>query len=82
MKTWLILAIILFSIVAAGCTVNNSDEKNKVDLSNCKIYYDGCNTCDVLDGKIIQCTERVCTKYGESKCIKIIEEKGILFNLR
>ncbi len=70
MKTWLILAMIFFSIVAAGCTVNNSYGEDKLGLSNCEKYYNGCNTCDVLDGKIILCTEEVCREYGEAKCLK------------
>tara|TARA_Y100000310_G_C20379891_1_gene667584 strand:+ start:338 stop:562 length:225 start_codon:yes stop_codon:yes gene_type:complete len=49
----LIFGLLLSLIIVAGCT-------NNTDLNNCKVAYDGCNTCQVIDGKITSCTEIAC----------------------
>ncbi|MFZ2151103.1 MAG: DUF333 domain-containing protein [Candidatus Absconditicoccaceae bacterium] len=46
----------------------------KPDLSNCETYFDGCNNCSVVDGKLLACTEMYCEIPTQAKCIK---EKSI-----
>jgi len=36
---------------------------------NCIKWYDGCNGCDVVNGKITSCTEMACQDYKEPKCL-------------
>ena len=37
--------------------------------TNCTSWYDGCNTCNVKDGKIgYKCTRRFCYTKDEPKC--------------
>jgi len=36
---------------------------------DCKKWYDGCNTCDCVKGKISVCTNNVCKKMGTPKCL-------------
>ncbi len=38
--------------------------------ANCKIWFDGCNSCVVLKGKLRGCTSKVCTVQSEAKCTK------------
>ena len=57
-----LLVIALFLLV--GC--NKSD--TSIDLTNCKSYFDGCNGCNVENGKITSCTEKFCDVYSEPKC--------------
>lgn len=45
-----------------------------IELNKCSSYYDGCNTCSVVDGKIGACTEMACFQKGIPKCLKEIEE--------
>lgn len=43
--------------------------KKGIDLSKCKSYFDGCNTCFVSDGKIGWCTKMYCENPEEPKCL-------------
>jgi hypothetical protein len=36
--------------------------------ANCATWYDGCNTCNVRDGKVYMCTMRMCLRHGEPHC--------------
>jgi putative hemolysin len=49
------------------------------DLTYCKSWYDGCNTCFVTDGKISGCTEKACSEEMKTKpkCILLTDEKII-----
>jgi len=64
------LFLILFLI---GCTQIND---TNIDLENCKTYFDGCNTCSVIDGEITGCTEKACesvdggSAYKEPECLE------------
>ena len=65
--------LVLFLI---SCTkISNSD----LDLTNCKTYFDGCNTCSIIDGEIEGCTEIGCefvdtednpTERPEPECLE------------
>ena len=41
-----------------------------VDLTHCLSYYDGCNTCSVVDGRVSACTLMYCENPGKAKCIE------------
>lgn len=36
--------------------------------ANCKIWFDGCNSCVVMRGKLRGCTSKVCTTQAEPSC--------------
>jgi|GEM_PF-5764415 len=38
--------------------------------ANCKIWFDGCNSCVVMGGKLRGCTSKVCTAPTEASCTK------------
>lgn len=38
--------------------------------ANCKIWFDGCNSCVVMNGKLRGCTSKVCTAPAEASCTK------------
>ena len=38
--------------------------------ANCKIWFDGCNSCVVMRGKLRGCTSKVCTSQGTPSCTK------------
>jgi len=39
--------------------------------ANCKIWFDGCNTCQCLEtGKLGACTRKMCLVFEEAKCIQ------------
>ncbi len=35
---------------------------------NCLGWYDGCNTCNIIDGKLGACTEMMCFQRGIPEC--------------
>lgn len=35
---------------------------------NCAVWYDGCNTCSVMDGNVNFCSRRMCLTMGEQSC--------------
>lgn len=67
------IALILAGIIIVSYS---GEELGKVDLANCESYFDGCNTCFVVDGEIGGCTLMACDKYEEPKCLK--EKSGLV----
>jgi hypothetical protein len=73
MKRIIIGVSLIFLIILTGC---NQKEELTVGLSDCKTYFDGCNTCSVVDGKIDGCTEKACesidgsSAYKETECLE------------
>lgn len=73
MKKIIIIGSLLLVLFLVGCTSVND---TSVDLTNCKTYFDGCNTCGVIDGQIAGCTEKACESvddspgYKEPECIE------------
>lgn len=68
-KKIIIIGIMLGLLLVTGCSTKSNES---IDLSNCKKYFDGCNTCAVVDGKITACTEKACGVYQEPKCTEYI----------
>lgn len=62
MKKLLLIITIAFSFIW-------TTSATQIDLDTCSSYYDGCNTCSVIWGKIWACTERVCFHQDEPKCL-------------
>lgn len=48
---------------------------SSVDLTNCARYFDGCNTCTVVDGKIGVCTKIYCQpeRMKQPRCLEIVK---------
>jgi len=45
--------------------------RDAVDVTEgCKIWFDGCNQCVVMGGRLRGCTSKVCTTMSEPSCIK------------
>jgi hypothetical protein len=36
----------------------------------CVSWYDGCNTCRCVNGRVTACTKRACVRYGKPMCRK------------
>lgn len=51
-----------------------------IEMNKCSSYYDGCNTCSVVNGKIGACTEMYCMEKWTPKCLKQIEEPKKISN--
>lgn len=46
------------------------EQKNNIpNLENCDIWYDGCNTCSVINNEINQCTDKVCNDQSPQQCL-------------
>ena len=56
--------------------------------NNCTSWFDGCNTCSVVDGAAESCTEKYCFQQGKPHCLSnakpiaagALEECGVWFN--
>lgn len=70
MKKIILLPALVMVLFLFGCTQISDSSAPDVDLTNCKSYFDGCNGCTVVDGKIEMCTEKECEVYSEPKCLK------------
>jgi hypothetical protein len=42
--------------------------------NNCSIWYDGCNTCTLLENGEMVCTEMACQETAEEECLKYTQE--------
>lgn len=68
------LLLVLFStsiLVGAGCKKKleyNEGLVQSIQDSNCKKYYDGCNTCENR-GLHQVCTIKHCSEFSEPKCL-------------
>ena len=49
------------------CKITNGTPNKKIP-KNCALWFDGCNTCSVNDGKIRFCTKRMCLRMEEAAC--------------
>tara|TARA_B100000131_G_scaffold52328_1_gene47030 strand:+ start:286 stop:1059 length:774 start_codon:yes stop_codon:yes gene_type:complete len=46
------------------------EEKNNIpNLENCDIWYDGCNSCSVINNQIDHCTEKICNEQDSQRCL-------------
>lgn len=77
-KKLIFLSIMLSTIILTGYSCKNNPKYNevlveKIKNSDCKVYYDGCNTCEKM--KIDEvCTEKYCSEFGEPKCLDEIKK--------
>jgi uncharacterized lipoprotein NlpE involved in copper resistance len=68
MKKTIITVVLIIALLMLNACTNKS---NSNIPSNCKTYFDGCNTCGVAEGKIVGCTEKACGLYSEPKCLEL-----------
>lgn|GEM_PF-1554682 len=43
------------------------------DMQYCAAYYDGCNSCSVIDGQVSACTEMYCESPTEPRCTVFVD---------
>jgi len=81
-KSLIIIGVFSFLVILSDCGQElnqngSSDTQNTMinKLENCLVWFDGCNSCFVENGKITVCTERWCgpDEYEEAKCNKYKE---------
>ena len=48
-------------------------ECSSPDLQYCTAYFDGCNSCGVTDGQLMQCTERACFQQQTPRCTSFVD---------
>ena len=53
-----------------GILAETSDDSNSDIPKSCIKWYDGCNDCSVVNGKIGSCTEKACLVQNEPKCLE------------
>src|SRR3989338_1952810 len=69
-KVKLGLFLILFSLVIIVFSQNNVfADTNQQPPADCTSWFDGCNTCEVVDGKVGACTKKGCVEYEKPKCL-------------
>lgn len=75
MKKISILMVSLFAVVAllAACGNKTTDTD---DLASCAVWFDGCNTCTVVDGELAGCTRKACPSevMEEPYCMQTLED--------
>ena len=61
-----------------ACVTKNKPycEKKKDDYSNCKVWFDGCNTCRVMKDNKLACTRKFCKVKKTAYCME--ERPGIV----
>lgn len=64
MKKIIIIGLLIGLVILTGCI------KTTTPLNKCTKYFDGCNTCMVVDGEVTGCTEMYCEVYEEPKCLE------------
>jgi hypothetical protein len=50
------------------CKKTGGNHGKKTIPANCATWYDGCNTCSVINGKVSFCTKRMCLHIGTPGC--------------
>jgi hypothetical protein len=46
------------------------EEAAPINTGKCTLFFDGCNTCRVEDGRITSCTKMYCSEKSEAYCIE------------
>ena len=76
----LTLFILFYSLFLTSCGKSSnkrdtSSEKNTIVIqnrenipANCKVWYDGCNDCQVTNGTPTACTMRACIQQADPYC--------------
>lgn len=64
------------------CYLKNGNiitKTQKINLNNCKSYYDGCNECEIIDANSfnLKCNTAICFSYEEPKCRNSIVEQDV-----
>jgi len=64
-----ILSLILI-LSTYGILAEASDDSNSDIPKSCIKWYDGCNDCSVVNGKLGACTEKACLVQNPTKCLE------------
>lgn len=76
MKKALLLTFVLLTLTACGGSKKSAPPTaitpTGVNLESCALYFDGCNNCQVQEGKITACTKKYCdqTSTGKPVCLE------------
>jgi len=52
-----------------GDNTFTEDIGQELDMGDCKVYFDGCNTCRVMENDEVACTRMFCEEYDEPRCL-------------
>jgi len=64
-----------------GILAETSDDSNSDIPKSCIKWYDGCNDCSVVNGKIGSCTEKACLVQNEPKCLEYSNSEIVMFGM-
>lgn len=68
-KKYLIIGIIV--IAGIILLIITGSLEFKISLIGCRTYFDGCNTCEVVNGFVTSCTELGCPAIREEpRCLE------------
>ena len=69
-KPILILMLIFlgFGLFSIAIAQETQDTKN-IPPADCISWFDGCNTCEVINGEIGPCTKKGCKEYEKQRCL-------------
>jgi len=73
MKKLLIILTLIGVLLVSGCSNGYKTTISNEELESCIKWFDGCNTCEVVDG-VTSCTLKDCSEYTEPRCIEYYEE--------
>ncbi|MBI1969853.1 hypothetical protein HYS48_04115 [Candidatus Woesearchaeota archaeon] len=61
--------ISLLKQIQQALTVPSTPTSTQQPPADCTSWFDGCNTCEVVNGQIRVCTKKACTIYEKPKCL-------------
>ena len=59
------------------CPNGCSDGKCIERIDGCNLWFDGCNTCEVINGEVGACTKKACIEYEKPGCLEYIGEEQV-----
>lgn len=76
MKKLHLIALLFWALVLTWCnqisekTEYNSESRQTMISENCVSFFDGCNTCNRIEGSTdAACTRMFCETYEQPKCL-------------
>ena len=72
------ISIITFSLASSLTELKeHTDNYGNLIPENCKVWFDGCNTCTVSEDGMIGCTKKYCQELEEPKCVEYNENDRV-----
>lgn len=59
--------------IRSPCPQYRCDKAQPEIPEDCAVWFDGCNTCKVADGKLGVCTEMACLHAEEPRCVETVK---------